>query len=482
MTQFAPVANIIGRLVVALGAAMGLPMLVDMGRGDPNWLAFLECGALCMVLGGIVATATNRTRAGLDVRQAFVVTAGLWLVLPLAGAMPFMLGAPRAGFTDAVFEAMSGMTTTGTTAFPVLEGLPHGTHLWRAMLQWMGGLGIIVVAMLFLPVMKVGGMQFFRTEAFDTMGKVLPRAGEIAREIMLVYIAMTAACAVVFVLLGMTGFDAVIHALSACSTGGFSNYDASFGTYPGAPQVAASVFMVLAALPFIRMVQLLRGTARPLFQDVQVRAYLRWLGYAILAILIYRLTQGAPDPWDEVLRNTVFNTVSVATGTGFAAGDLAAWGHFPFALIIVIGLVGGCTGSTACAIKVFRFLVLFRGIRAQVRRMHSPHRVITMKLQGRSLEPEVVNSVMAFFTMFILTFGLLIVGLALTGVHPRTALTGAWTSIANIGPVWGPEISANGAVDQLPAAAKWLMLFGMYLGRLELLTVLVLFLPRFWRR
>ncbi|WP_294927412.1 TrkH family potassium uptake protein [uncultured Paracoccus sp.] len=481
MTQFAPVANIIGRLVVALGAAMGLPMLVDMGRGDPNWLAFLECGALCMVLGGVVATATNRTRAGLDVRQAFVVTAGLWLVLPLAGALPFMLGAPGAGFTDAVFEAMSGMTTTGTTAFPVLEGLPHGTHLWRAMLQWMGGLGIIVVAMLFLPVMKVGGMQFFRTEGFDTMGKILPRAGEIAREIALVYIAMTTVCAVVFVLLGMTGFDAVIHALSACSTGGFSNHDAGFGTYPGAPQVAASVFMVLAALPFIRMVQLLRGTARPLLQDVQVRAYLRWLAYVAATIVAWRLAQGA-GPWGAVVVDTVFNTVSTATGTGFVAGDISAWGQFPFALVIVIGLVGGCTGSTACAIKVFRFLVLFRAIRAQVRRMHSPHRVITMKLQGRPLEPEVVSSVMAFFTMFMLTFGLLIVALALTGLHPRTALTGAWSSIANVGPVWGPEVGANGAINLFPAAAKWLMVTGMYLGRLELLAVLVLFLPRFWRR
>lgn len=482
MIDIRPVANIIGKLIVSLGAAMGLPVLVDLWHGNPNWMAFLEAGSLTVVLGSLMVMATQSTDRALNIQQAFLLTAGLWLVLPLFGALPFMIGAPGADFIDAYFEAMSGMTTTGTTAFPALDGLPRGTHLWRALLQWLGGLGIIVVAMIFLPVMKVGGMQFFRTEGFDTLGKVLPRALDIAAEIALVYIFMTGACIMTFMMLGMSGFDAVIHALTTCSTGGFSNYDASFAAYPGGAQAAAALFMVLSALPFIRMVQLVRGTARPILEDVQVRAFLRWTFYVIVTILVYRfMTGGSAQPFTVIL-DTVFNVISIATGTGFGAGDLTLWGHFPFAIVIVVGLVGGCTGSTCCSIKVFRYLVLFRAVKTQVRRMHSPHRVFPLMLEGRPLERDVVSSVMAFFTMFMLTFGILIVGLALTGLHPRTALTGAWTAIVNVGPVWGPEVSGNGAIDQFPLASKWLMIIGMYLGRLELLAVLVLFLPRFWRQ
>lgn len=482
MIDIRPVAHIIGKLTVSLGAAMGLPMLVDLWYGDPNWMTFLETGSLCIVLGSLMFMATQSTDRSLNVQQAFLLTSGLWLVLPLFGALPFMIGAPGASFTDAYFEAISGMTTTGTTAFPALDGLPKGTHLWRALLQWLGGLGIIVVAMIFLPVMKVGGMQFFRTEGFDTLGKVLPRAFDIAAEIALVYIFITGACFVTFLMLGMNGFDAMFHALATCSTGGFSNYDASFGKYSWAPQMAASLFMMLSALPFIRMVQLVRGTAQPLLNDVQVRAFLRWLFYIIATIVIYRMMTGVPTDPFTVITGTVFNVISVATGTGFSAGDLTLWGHFPFVLVIIVGIIGGCTGSTSCSIKVFRFLVLFRAIRAQVRRMHSPHRVFPLTLGGRLLERDVISSVMAFFTMFMLTFGILIVGLALTGLHPRTALTGAWSAIVNVGPVWGPEVSGNGAIDQFPLVSKWLMIIGMYLGRLELLAVLVLFLPRFWRQ
>lgn len=457
-------------------------MIVDMWHGDPHWIVFLECGALTMVLGVLTTIATRGKHDSLTIQQAFMITSGLWAVLPIFGALPFMLGAPHASLSDAYFEAMSGVTTTGTTAFPRLDGLPKGTHLWRAILQWSGGLGIVVVAMVFLPVMKVGGMQFFRSEGFDTLGKVLPRAGEIASEMTRIYVMLTAACILTYIMLGMTGFDAVIHALATCSTGGFSNYDASFGAYLGGPEWAASIFMVLASIPFIRMVQAMRGNFTPLYQDRQVRAYLRWIFYACAVIVIYRLIYMEQDAHPiELVRETVFNTISTFSGTGFASTDMMAWGHLPFAILIIVGLIGGCTGSTGCSVKVFRYLVLFQAVRAQVRRMHSPHRVYPLRYEGRPLDRDVVNSVMAFFTLFMLTFGLLIVALSLSGLHPKTALTAAWTAIANVGPAWGPEITANGSVAEFPTLSKWLMILGMYLGRLELVSVLVLLMPRFWR-
>lgn len=481
MIDIRPVANTVGKLVITLGAAMVVPMCVDYFAGDPHWKSFLESSVLTMIAGGLITLATHGANRALTLEQAFLLTAAIWAVLPAAGAVPFMIGAPHASFTNAYFEAMSGLTTTGASAFPELDSLPLGVNLWRGFLNWSGGLGIIVVAMIFLPVMKVGGMQFFKSEGFDTLGKILPRAFDIAREMTWVYIALTGLCIVVYILMGMTGYDAVVLAMSTCSTGGFSNYNSSFGPYVGPLEYAAALFMVLSSIPFIRMVQLMRGSARPLWEDIQIRAYLRWILYAIGAITAYRLIwMGARNP-EEVLRETTFNVVSLFSGTGLSSTDVTQWGHFPFAVLIVVGLIGGCTGSTACSVKVFRYLVLFQAVRSQLRRMQSPHRVYPLLYDRRPLDRDVVDSVMTFFTLFMLTFGLLVVGLALTGLHPRTALTAGWTAIANVGVLWGPELSANGAVDQLPVAARWMMIVGMYIGRLELMTVLVLLLPRFWR-
>ncbi|WP_304613348.1 TrkH family potassium uptake protein [Paracoccus sp. (in: a-proteobacteria)] len=482
MIDIRPVAHPIGKILTAIGGMMLAPMVVDWWHGDPHWMVFLQSAVITMAAGVFVAVATAGRYDHLSLHQAFLLTSGIWLILPLFGALPFMLGAPNATFTDAMFESMSGFTTTGTTVLPQLDSLARGIHLWRAILHWAGGLGIVVVAMVFLPVMKVGGMQFFRSEGFDTLGKVLPRAGQIATEMTQLYLILTGACIITYLILGLTGFDAVVQAFSTISTGGFSNYDASFGAFLGPAEWASSVFMVLASIPFIRMVQLMRGQAKPLWRDIQVRAYLRWIGYACVIILLYRvLWLGQTGHPEEMLRETVFNVISTFSGTGFASTDVTQWGHLPLMVLVICGLIGGCTGSTGCSVKVFRYLVLFEAVRAQIRRMHSPHRVYPLRYDGQPLEQDVVDSVMAFFTLFFLTFGLLIVGLSLTGLHPRTALTAAWTAIANIGPVWGPEVTRNGSIAEFPTSAKWLMTVGMFLGRLELVSVLVLLLPRFWR-
>ncbi|PZO68323.1 MAG: potassium transporter TrkH [Paracoccus denitrificans] len=481
MIDFRPVANIIGRLTAAFGALMAAPMALDIVEGNPTWIAFAQAGAGSILLGAMVGLSTRGSGKSLTLEQAFLLTSGLWLFLPIIGALPFLLMAHPASVTDALFESMSGMTTTGATIFPRLAELSPGLHLWRGLLHWSGGLGIVVIAMLFLPVMKIGGMQFFRSEGFDTMGKVLPRAGEIASQITRLYIMLTLACTLAFIVAGMPPLIALIHALSTCSTGGFSTGDLSFGAWLGAPQMVASVFMVLACLPFVRMVQAARGEFLPIWKDSQVRTFLAILAILIGFITVYELVVMQVSQPLVVLREVTFNVITVVTGTGFASTDVTQWGHLPFALLILGALIGGCTGSTSCSIKVFRYQVLWRVIRAQLVQMQSPHRVSMPRLDGRRLDAGVINSVMVFFTLFVLTFGLLIVGLALTGLHPRTALTAAWTAIANVGPVWGPEVSRFGSLEQFPPAAKWLMIAGMYLGRLEILSVLVLLMPQFWK-
>lgn len=483
MLAIRPVIHACAKVAMALAGAMAIPAAIDWYHGDPNWQPFALIGMLTMLLGGLIVIATRGPERPLTIEQAFLLTTGMWAVAAVVGAIPFIIGSAPAGFMDGMFESMSGLTTTGTTIFPRLEVLSPGTNMWRAILHWLGGLGIVIVAMLFLPAMRVGGMQFFRSEGFDTMGKELPRALDMAAELTWVYIALTFAAFLTFLMTGMNVYDAGFHAMSTVSTGGFSNYDMSFGVHLAPAQYASCVFMILATVPFIRIVQAVHGTPQPLWRDPQVRAYLRWIVYATVAITVWRLV-AMPRPeggLEPLIRETVFNVVSTFSGTGFANGDVTQWGPFALAVLVVCGLIGGCTGSTGCSMKVFRFLVLKEAVRVQLQRMSSPHRILPLRYGGRTLDQDVLDSVVSFMALFMLCFGLLIVGLSLSGLAPRTALTAAWTSIANVGPVWGPEVSPSGAVDQFSAGAKWLMVLGMFLGRLELVSVLVLFLPRFWR-
>jgi trk system potassium uptake protein TrkH len=477
-----PVGYVLGLLIAALGGAMGLPLALDLAAGNGHWFAFFEAGAITMIAGGVLALAcANGTGRGLTLQQSFVLTTGAWVALPVFGALPFMIGAPGASFTHAIFEAMSGLTTTGSTVFTGLDALPVGTNFWRGLMQWLGGLGIVIVALLFLPVMRVGGMQFFRAEGFDTLGKVLPRALDISAGLIQIYLVLTVACMIVYMMLGMTGFEAAVHALTTVSTGGFSNRDTSLAAFGPGVHYAAAAFMIAASLPFIRYLQMLQGEVGPMWRDVQVRAYVRWTFYAILLIVVWRAVAAGLDPRVTVTE-TVFNVVSIFSGTGYTSADVSLWGPFPLVVIIIVGFIGGCTSSTACSVKVFRYLILFEAIRTQLRRLTSPNMILPVRYDGRTVGEDVVNSVIVFFTMFVLTYGVLVVGLSLTGLSARTALTAAWTAIANVGPAFGPEIGPTGAFDAFPDSALWMMTVGMMLGRLELLSVYVLFTVRFWAR
>jgi len=483
MPDFRPVVHILGLLLVVLGLTMLVPMAVELAVGAQSWRLFLTSAFITALTGLALALATaNSLGASLTLRQSFLLTTLTWVVLPAFGALPLWLGEAAFDLTDAMFEAMSGMTTTGTTVMVGLDDKSAGILLWRSILQWLGGLGIIIVALIFLPVMKVGGMQHFRSEGFDTMGKVLPRATDIAVMLLQIYIGLTIVGAIAYVLTGMGPFDAINHSLTTIATGGYSTSDASMANFPPAAQYAGTVLMWLAGLPFIRYVQMINGSVKPLFQDVQVRAYLRWTLYAIGMIALYRFWQGQGEHGIErLLRESAFNTVSLFSGTGYGTADVSSWGGFPLLVVIVVGFIGACTASTGCAIKVFRFLVLFEAIRSQLQQLVHPNRVAQVHIDGRRLDAEVIASVIVMFTAFVLGFGVLTILLSLSGLEMRTAITAAWTSICNIGPVFGHGVGASGAVDGFSDPVKWLMIAGMLLGRLEMVAVLVLFLPRFWR-
>ncbi|CUH65627.1 Trk system potassium uptake protein TrkH [Thalassovita gelatinovora] len=481
MIDFRPVGYVIGLLVAALGLAMLPPMLVDIAEGHGHWRSFSESAILSVVIGGLTALACrNGLREGLSIQQTFLLTTGVWVALPMFGALPFMLGETEARPVDAFFEAMSGLTTTGATVFTGLDAMPKGLLLWRGILQWLGGIGIIVVAMVFLPELRVGGMQIFRSESFDTMGKILPRATEIASQISVIYFALTLTCLFTYMMLGMEAFDATVHALTTVSTGGFSTHDASFSAFSGPLEYVAAVFMVLAALPFVRYVQMVNGHRTALLRDKQVYGFILVV-VALVAFTTLVLLAVFPHHWETSFREAVFNITSIITGTGYASADYMAWGNLLITVFFFTGLIGGCAGSTACSIKIFRYQILLASIKAQLKKTRSPNGVFVPRYDGRKISDDALNSVMSFFVFFLVTLGLLSVVLGMTGLDFITAVSGAASALANIGPGLGDTIGPAGTFADLNDTAKWVLSLAMLIGRLELLVVYAMLTVAFWR-
>ncbi len=481
MIDFRPVGYVIGMLLGILGASMVFPLLVDIAEGRGQWPVFMYSGILTALFGSLLAMGCSTgVKQGLSIQQTFLLTTGVWVALPLFGALPFVFGATEARYVDAFFEAMSGLTTTGSTVFTGLEDLPKGLLLWRGILQWLGGIGIIVVAMVFLPELRVGGMQIFKAEAFDTLGKILPRATTISIQISIIYIAITMACTLAYFAVGLSAFDATVHAMTTVATGGFSNYDRSFAAFSSAAEYVAVVFMILAALPFVRYVQLINGQKTALLQDRQIRGFLIGLGLIALTSWIV-LTSQTNMPAATALRKALFNMTSIISGTGYTSADYMQWGGFMVTLFFLVGLIGGCAGSTSCSIKIFRYQLAFASISTQLRRIRSPNGVFQPRYDGRKVDEDVLTSVMSFFMLFRVTLAVVATLLGLTGLDFITSLSAASAALANIGPGLGDQIGPAGNFAGLNDASKWILSIAMLIGRLELLAVYTLLTLQFWR-
>ena len=481
MIDLRPIFYVVGRILVVLAILMLAPAIIDWRAGLENGADFLQAAIITGALGLLLSVATaNGLAGGLNARQAYLLTAMIWGFVPLFGALPFMLGAPNLSFTDAYFEAVSGITTTGSTVIVGLENLPPGMNLWRGMLNSLGGLGIAFVAMIFLPVLRVGGMQYFKTEGFDTFGKALPRATDIARQLVIVYFGLTLICILAYRLLGMSALSAVVNGMATVATGGFSDADASFGRFGAPIQYAGAFFMVLASLPYIRSVQLLNGQARPLWQDSQIRAYLKWIAFSVGTVTLWRLITAGGDI-EETFREALFNLISIISSTGFMAGSFSGWGGYMLIVAFLIGIVGACSGSSASGLSVFRVQIAASALLAQIRQIASPSKVVPVRYEGRTVSEDVISGLILFITGYVLSMGVMTVAIALMGVDPMSALWGVWTSIGNIGFGMGPIASRTGTFIEYPDAAKWVLILAMLMGRLGLMAIFVLLLPRFWR-
>ena len=470
-----------GLLVGTLGCAMLLPALVDLAADNDDWMIFVSAAMMTMLVGLGLFAANRGAPKGLSTRQAMLMTVVSWVALVAFGALPFHWSGMVPTYTDAFFESMSGLTTTGATVITGLDSAPPGILFWRGLLQWLGGLGIIVMAIAVLPMLQIGGMQLFKAEAFDTAEKILPRATQISTSITLVYIAMTGICAVAYMVAGMAVDDAVIHAMSTVATGGFSTKDASIGFFRNpAVEWITIVFMILGSIPFILYVQTLQGRLRPILVDGQVKAFMSLLAVTILAGWMMAHF-GEHHIGLEGLRHAAFNVVSVLTGTGYSSTDYGLWGPHAVAFFFILMFIGGCAGSTSCGIKIFRFQILFEAVRQHVNQVMYPNGVFSARFNGKPIQDRVIASVMSFFFLFMITFVVLSILLRLSGLDTITALSAAGTALSNVGPGLGDIVGPSGNFQSLDDVQKWLLSAGMLLGRLELFTVLVLFLPRFWR-
>ncbi|WP_459874534.1 TrkH family potassium uptake protein [Halomonas shantousis] len=477
-----PVIKVLAALLLVLAAFMAVPWVMLLLEHDADSWAFTLSLSIVLGISLSLLAITRHVDVALHPRQMFILTTLSWVVVCGFASLPLILGAPYLSFTNAVFESVSAITTTGSTIMVGIEGLSDGLKLWRGMMQWLGGVGIIVMAIAILPFLKVGGMRLFHTESSDWSDKVLPRAGGIAKATGAIYLGFSLLAFLSYWWAGMLPLDAAVHAMSSVSTGGFANSDASFGAYADSPLILwlASFFMLCGALPFVLYIRVLQETRSALWQDQQVRGLLNLLAFVVASLTLYRIFLGA-DPF-EALTQVTFNVISVVTTTGYASEDYTLWGPFVVGTFFYLTFVGGCSGSTSGGMKIFRFQVGLVMLANQLRYLVHANGVFSQRYNGRRLPDEVVRGVIAFSFFFFLTVAGLALGLAMMGLDLVTALSGAATAVANVGPGLGDIIGPAGNFSSLPDAAKWLLCIGMLMGRLEILTVLVLFTPMFWKK
>ena len=472
---------IIGLFLITLAVSMVIPMLtLLLYQRQDDLDAFLWSSLITFVAGLLLVAPGKPKNAHMRPRDMYLLTTLSWVVVCTFAALPMVI-IQHISYTDSFFETMSGITTTGST---VLVGLDHaspGLLIWRSMLHWLGGIGFIGMAVAILPLLRVGGMRLFQSESSDWGEKVMPRSHMAAQYILGIYSLFTLLGFLAFWAAGMTPFEAINHSMAAVSTGGFSTSDSSLAnwTQPAVHWVAV-LFMIIGSLPFTLYVATMRGRRKALLKDHQVRGF---LGFLLVTWLVFGTWMWAHSEhaWLDAFRIVAVNVTSVVTTTGFALGDYTTWGSFAVLLFFYLTFVGGCSGSTAGGLKIFRFQVAYVLLKANLQQLIHPRAVIKQQYNGHNLDEDIVRSLITFSFFFTITIGVIALGLTLTGLDWVTSLTAAATAVCNVGPGLGPIIGPAGNFSTLPDSAKWLLTIGMLLGRLEILTVLVPFTRTFWK-
>ena len=478
MSNYKTVFFTLGILQIILGIFMLIPIIVQFFYKEID-SSFFGASIVTIIFGTLFFLSNLDHEKKLNLQQAFLLTSLSWLSIAIFGSLPFIFSYVEFSFTNAFFESMSGITTTGSTIISNLENMPRGILFWRAILQWLGGIGIIVMAITLMPIMNVGGMQLFKISNNDSSEKILPKSKEIALRLIYIYSGLTALCAFSYKIFGMNTFDCVTHSMTTIATGGFSNYNESIGFFNSISiEISAMIFIILGSLPFIVYIKFLSGNKKIFFSDIQIKTFLKIIFISIIILSIYLTINNSTQ---LNLRTTFFNVISILTGTGYVNAQFDSWGGFPLILFLVLMFIGGCAGSTTCGIKIFRIQILYSFVVNQLKKIIYPKGIFVLKYDRNPIDNKFISSIISFIFMYFVIFFLITALLSLTGLDFITSISGAATSISNVGPGLGSIIGPNGNFSSLPDVSKWILTLGMILGRLELFAILVLFLPSFWR-
>ena len=481
MSNYKTVFFTLGILQIILGISMIIPIVIQIIYGELD-SSFIGAGIITIIFGILFFLANLDHDKKLNLQQAFLLTSLSWLSIAIFGSLPFVFSNLQLSITDSLFESMSGITTTGSTIIINLNDSPKGILLWRALLQWLGGIGIIVMAITLMPIMNVGGMQLFKISSNDASEKILPKSKEIALSLILIYSGLTFICSIFYKIFGMNYFDSITHAMTTIATGGFSNYNESIGHFNSATiEITAIIFIILGSIPFIAYIKFLNGNKRIFISDSQIRTFIKIIIVSIIILFFYLAFQN--KNFSEInLRSISFNVVSILTGTGYVTQQFDNWGSFSLIFFLILMFIGGCAGSTACGIKIFRVQILYLFLVNQLKKIIYPRGIFVIKYDSNNVDDKFMSSIISFIYLYIIIFFFITALLSLSGLDFVTSISAAATSISNVGPGLGTIIGPNGNFSQLPDFSKWVLSFGMILGRLELFAILVLFLPSFWQK
>ena len=478
MPNYKTVFFTLGILQIILGLFMLIPIIAQFiyREVDPS---FFGSSIITIIFGTLFFLSNLNHDKKLNLQQAFLLTALSWLSIAIFGSLPFVFSSINFTFVNAFFESMSGITTTGSTIISNLNEMPKGILLWRALLQWLGGIGIIIMAITLMPIMNVGGMQLFKISSNDSSEKILPKSKEIALRLIYIYTGLTALCAISYLIFGMNFFDSITHSMTTIATGGFSNYNESIAFFNSSKiEISAMIFILLGSLPFITYIKFINGDKMIFFNDIQIRAFLKVIFVSIIILSIY-LAFNHSENFNFMA--ILFNTISILTGTGYVNAQFDNWGSFSLVLFLILMFIGGCAGSTTCGVKIFRIQILYSFIIINLKKIIYPKGIFVLKYNQNPIDNKFISSIISFIYMYLIIFFFITALLSLTGLDFVTSISGAATSISNVGPGLGSIIGPNGDFSSLPDASKWILSLGMILGRLELFAILVLFLPSFWR-
>ena len=481
MSNYKTVFFTLGVLQIILGISMIIPIVIQIIYGELD-SSFIGAGIITIIFGILFFLANLDHDKKLNLQQAFLLTSLSWLSIAIFGSLPFVFSSLQLSITDSLFESMSGITTTGSTIIINLNDSPKGILLWRALLQWLGGIGIIVMAITLMPIMNVGGMQLFKISSNDASEKILPKSKEIALSLILIYSGLTFICSIFYKIFGMNYFDSITHAMTTIATGGFSNYNESIGYFNSATiEITAIIFIILGSIPFIAYIKFLNGNKRIFISDSQIRTFIKIIIVSIIILFFYLAFQN--KNFSEInLRSISFNVVSILTGTGYVTQQFDNWGSFSLIFFLILMFIGGCAGSTTCGIKIFRVQILYLFLVNQLKKIIYPRGIFVIKYDSNNVDDKFMSSIISFIYLYIIIFFFITALLSLSGLDFVTSISAAATSISNVGPGLGTIIGPNGNFSQLPDFSKWVLSFGMILGRLELFAILVLFLPSFWQK